>query len=70
MGWGILAAVFAGMSLYLILNPTRTGVVPNYRFASTVADRHYIVEHGMVVDEMSNEDLKASPDGVRKWLGV
>jgi hypothetical protein len=23
------------MSLYLILNPTRTGVVPNYRFAST-----------------------------------
>jgi hypothetical protein len=34
-GWGILAAVFAGMSLYLILNPTRTGVVPNYRFAST-----------------------------------
>jgi len=34
-GWGILAAVFLGMSLYLILNPTRTGVVPNYRFAST-----------------------------------
>ena len=34
-GWGILAAVFAGMSLYLILNSTRTGVVPNYRFAST-----------------------------------
>jgi len=35
VGWGILAAVFAGMSLYLIVNPTRTGVVPNYRFAST-----------------------------------
>ena len=34
-GWGILAGVFAGMALYLILNPTRTGVVPNYRFAST-----------------------------------
>jgi len=34
-GWGILAAVFAGMSLYLILNSARTGVVPNYRFAST-----------------------------------
>jgi len=34
-GWGILAAVFAGMSLYLFLNPARTGVVPNYRFAST-----------------------------------
>jgi photosynthetic reaction center L subunit len=23
------------MSVYLILNPTRTGVVPNYRFAAT-----------------------------------
>ncbi len=35
IGWGILAAVFLGMSVYLLLNPTRTGVVPNYRFAST-----------------------------------
>jgi hypothetical protein len=37
--WNILAftmlgLVFGGMCLYLILNPTRTGVVPNYRFAS------------------------------------
>ncbi len=35
IGWGILACVFLGMSIYLLLNPTRTGVVPNYRFAST-----------------------------------
>jgi hypothetical protein len=34
-GWGILAAVFAGMALYLVFNPDRTGVVPNYRFASS-----------------------------------
>ena len=34
-GWGILAAVFAGMALYLVYNPDRTGVVPNYRFASS-----------------------------------
>jgi hypothetical protein len=27
--------VFSGISLYLILNPERTGVVPNYRFASS-----------------------------------
>jgi len=27
--------VFAGMSLYLVFNPDRTGVVPNYRFASS-----------------------------------
>ena len=35
LAWSILGIVFAGMALYLILNPTRTGVVPNYRFAST-----------------------------------
>jgi alpha-1,2-mannosyltransferase len=35
LAWSILAAVFLGMSVYLILNPTRTGVVLNYRFAAT-----------------------------------
>ncbi len=35
LAWSILASVFLGMSVYLILNPTRTGVVPNYRLAST-----------------------------------
>ena len=35
VGWGLLGLVFIGMSLYLILHPTRTGVVPNYRFASS-----------------------------------
>ena len=33
--WSILVFVFLGMSVYLVLNPTRTGVVPNYRFAVT-----------------------------------
>ncbi len=35
LAWTILLSVFLGMSVYLILNPTRTGVVPNYRFAAT-----------------------------------
>jgi len=35
LAWSILGFVFAGMALYLVLNPTRTGVVPNYRFAAT-----------------------------------
>ncbi|NDB95504.1 MAG: DUF2029 domain-containing protein [Verrucomicrobia bacterium] len=34
LGFITLSLVFGGMCLYLILNPTRTGVVPNYRFAS------------------------------------
>jgi hypothetical protein len=35
LAWTILLTVFLGMSVYLLLNPTRTGVVPNYRFAAT-----------------------------------
>jgi len=35
LAWTILFSVFLGMSIYLLLNPTRTGVVPNYRFAAT-----------------------------------
>ena len=35
LAWSILSAVFLGMSVYLILNPTRTGVVPNYRMGAT-----------------------------------
>ena len=35
LAWTILVSVFVGMSVYLLLNPSRTGVVPNYRFAAT-----------------------------------
>lgn len=35
LAWTILSSVFLGMSIYLLLNPTRTGVVPNYRFAAS-----------------------------------
>lgn len=34
LSFTMLGLVFGGMCLYLLLNPTRTGVVPNYRFAS------------------------------------
>ena len=33
LAWVVLVSVFVGMSVYLLLNPTRTGVVPNYRLA-------------------------------------
>src|ERR1700691_5683401 len=32
-------------------------VEQNFRFAATVADRHYIVEHGRVIDTIDNADL-------------
>jgi branched-chain amino acid transport system ATP-binding protein len=45
-------------------------VEQNFRFAQTVADRHYVMEHGRVVDMVRNEDLAASMDRLHQYLGV
>jgi branched-chain amino acid transport system ATP-binding protein len=45
-------------------------VEQNFRFAQTVADRHYVMEHGRVVDMVANEDLNASLDRLHEYLGV
>jgi branched-chain amino acid transport system ATP-binding protein len=45
-------------------------VEQNFRFASTVADRHYIVEHGRVIDAIANADLAANVDKLHAYLGV
>jgi branched-chain amino acid transport system ATP-binding protein len=45
-------------------------VEQNFRFAAALADRHYIVEHGRVIDAIDNVYLKANIDKVRTYLGV
>jgi branched-chain amino acid transport system ATP-binding protein len=45
-------------------------VEQNFHFAATVADRHYIVEHGRVVDMIPNVALEASMDKLHNYLGV
>jgi branched-chain amino acid transport system ATP-binding protein len=45
-------------------------VEQNFRFAATVADRHYVVEHGRVVDLVPNDRLAASMDKLHEYLGV
>jgi branched-chain amino acid transport system ATP-binding protein len=45
-------------------------VEQNFRFAQTVADRHYVMEHGQVVDMVANEDLASSMDRLHDYLGV
>ncbi|HEU5194472.1 MAG TPA: ABC transporter ATP-binding protein [Methylomirabilota bacterium] len=45
-------------------------VEQNFRFAATVADRHYIIEHGKVVDMVPNAALEASMDKLHDYLGV
>jgi len=45
-------------------------VEQNFRFASTVADRFYVMEHGRVIDSFANADLAANMDKLHDYLGV
>ena len=45
-------------------------VEQNFRFAAAVADRHYVVEQGRVVDEIPNAELDANIDKLHAYLGV
>jgi len=45
-------------------------VEQNFRFAQTVADRHYVMENGRVVDMLPNAALEASMDRLHEYLGV
>jgi branched-chain amino acid transport system ATP-binding protein len=45
-------------------------VEQNFRFAQTVADRHFIVEHGKVVDVIPSADLDANINKLHGYLGV
>jgi branched-chain amino acid transport system ATP-binding protein len=45
-------------------------VEQNFRFAATVADRHYVMERGRVVDAIANAALDTSMDKLHEYLGV
>ena len=45
-------------------------VEQNFRFAATVADRHYVIEHGRVADMIHNDDLAANMNKLHDYLGV
>jgi len=45
-------------------------VEQNFRFASTVADRFYVMEHGRVIDSFANRDLAANMSKLHEYLGV
>ena len=45
-------------------------VEQNFRFAATVADRHYVVEQGRVIDMIPNDQLDANIDKLHGYLGV
>ena len=45
-------------------------VEQNFRFAQTVADRHYVVEQGKVIDMIPNAALDRNIDKLHAYLGV
>jgi branched-chain amino acid transport system ATP-binding protein len=45
-------------------------VEQNFRFASTVADRFYVMEHGCVIDRFTIAELPANMDKLHDYLGV
>jgi branched-chain amino acid transport system ATP-binding protein len=45
-------------------------VEQNFRFASTVADRYYVMEHGKIIDTFANSELEANMEKLHQYLGV
>ena len=45
-------------------------VEQNFRFAATVADRHYVMEHGRIIDMIPNDQIEAQMGKLHEYLGV
>jgi branched-chain amino acid transport system ATP-binding protein len=45
-------------------------VEQNFRFAATVADRYYVMEHGRIIDHFANDQLKNNMEKLHDYLGV
>jgi len=45
-------------------------VEQNFHFASTVADRYYVMEHGRIVDHFAADQLKNNMEKLHDYLGV
>ncbi|OYV85323.1 MAG: ABC transporter ATP-binding protein, partial [Acidiphilium sp. 21-68-69] len=45
-------------------------VEQNFRFAAKLADRHYLVEHGQVVDMIPANELAARAESLNRRLGI
>ena len=45
-------------------------VEQNFRFVAPLADRHYLVEHGRIVDMVTQAELEGKMDSIHRFLGV
>ena len=45
-------------------------VEQNFRFAAPLADRHYVIEHGSIVETVAMSELNAKMERLHELLGV
>ncbi len=45
-------------------------VEQNFRFAAPLADRHYVMEHGRIVEMINKDELTAKTEMLHEYLGV
>jgi branched-chain amino acid transport system ATP-binding protein len=45
-------------------------VEQNFRFAAPLADRHYVIEHGRVLDMVAKNELESKMEMLHEYLGV
>lgn len=45
-------------------------VEQNFRFASRIADRHYVMEHGKIVDMIARDEVQTRMAHIKSYLGV
>ena len=45
-------------------------VEQNFRFVAPLADRHFLIEHGRVVDMVTKDQLDSRRDQLHRFLGV
>ncbi|MDP1718369.1 MAG: ATP-binding cassette domain-containing protein, partial [Burkholderiales bacterium] len=45
-------------------------VEQNFRFAAPLADRHYVIEHGRIVETVAMSELESKMDRLHELLGV
>jgi branched-chain amino acid transport system ATP-binding protein len=45
-------------------------VEQNFRFAAPLADRHYVIEHGKVIDQIEAADVEKNMERLNRYLSV
>ena len=45
-------------------------VEQNFRFAAPLADRHYVIEHGRIVETVTLQEIEQKMERLHELLGV